>query len=55
MFGVALGFGFAAFRFQRAVEIEKAAESMEGRGNRWRQIQRADMELALSGVSEVSA
>src|SRR5882762_7342902 len=45
-FGVALGFGFAAFRFQRAVEIEKAAESHGGiEETGGGKIQRADIEL----------
>jgi len=45
-FGGALGFGFAAFRFKSAIEIEKAAESQGGiEETRRGKIQRADIEL----------
>ena len=45
-FGGALGFRFAAFRFQRAIEIEKAPESQGGiEETRRGEIQRADIEL----------
>src|ERR1700674_1538234 len=46
-FGVALGFGFAAFRFKRAVEIEKAAEPQGGiEETRGGEIQRGDIKLS---------
>src|ERR1700719_761309 len=45
-FGGALRFGFAAFRFNRAIEIEKAPESQGGiEETRRGEIQRADIEL----------
>jgi len=51
-----LRFGFAAFRFQRAIEIEKAPEPQGGiEETRRGEIQRADIELGAERVSEVSA